>query len=242
VSARRTSVRPRCTRCRQTYRPWSSSQRYCGYECYWRSKRRKPEQRRCARAQCLRTFLVGGVRAKPLDQRHCTRHCASLERERLRLRVPRVQRLTLSQRRWVGALVHGEGHIPRGREVFLELGNTEHGMLLDLQRTVGAGSVRRDAPVKGEQPFWRWRLGAVDTVGLLRQIHRYLGGKERDALRLIHVYEARRRLAGPPLRRLLARPAPSSRRHRGPKSPPKRNYRARGKETTDPRDPREAKT
>jgi hypothetical protein len=123
-----------------------------------------------------------------------------------------VKHLGISDRRWFGAMIRGEGHIPRRHAIFVEVGNTEHALVLELWRTAGAGSVRKDKPAAGRQPFWRWRLGATDTVALLRQIHWALGGKQTDAIRLLRLHEMRRLVAGPSLASILARRSPSRRR------------------------------
>lgn len=219
MSARLKNVWHRCAlaSCRRLFRPYARTNMYCSHAHYARARRVTPEPRRCPIDGT--TFLVGGSSARGRrrpgrGQITCSRRCAGVMRERSRVRRPVVRNLSIGDRKWFGAMIQGEGHVPRSRKIFLEIGNTDHALVLELQRKSGAGSIRKDRPTPGEQPFWRWRLGAVDTVGLLRQVIFNLGSKQRDAIRLLRVAESRRRIAGPSLAVLLRRRAPSARRPR----------------------------
>jgi hypothetical protein len=168
---------------------------YCALRCYWRARRRVPERRLCARLGCGRFFLVGGRGRPGRRQIFHNQGCASKAREARALRLPRARRLKISDRRWLACLIDGEGHLPRrGRAVFIEVGNTSLPYLLEAWRMCGAGSIRKDRPSPGELPFWRWRVGRVDSVALLRQVAPHMKIKMRDALRLIALYERRRRV------------------------------------------------
>jgi hypothetical protein len=136
------------------------------------------------------------------------------------MRRSQVRRLTRGDRRWFGAMLRGEGHISRKRRVLVEVGNTRQDIVLDCQRIAGAGSIRRDPPRPGEAPFWRWRLGRVDSVALLRQLLGQLGSKEPDALHAIALYERQRNVHGPRLTTLLRSRPPAARRHRSGTSAP----------------------
>ena len=195
MSARSRIVLHRCLRCRRRYRPWSSGQAYCRLRCYWDARRRVPERRFCAQPGCGKSFLVGGRGHPGRRQLFHDKSCASKAREARALRLPRARRLKISDRRWLACLIDGEGHLPRrGKAVFIEVGNTSLPYLLEAWRMCGAGSIRKDRPVPGELPFWRWRVGRVDSVALLRQAAPHLKIKMRDAMRLIALYERRRRV------------------------------------------------
>jgi hypothetical protein len=211
----RQRVLHRCPVCRQSFPADELNQIYCSRICYWSSKRRPPLLRVCAGSgQRPHTFLAGGRGRKSLGARFCSRSCASRFRQAHCLRRSTVRRLSRGDRRWFGAMLRAEGHISRTNRILVEVGNTRRDIVLDCQRIAGAGSIGKDRPRPGEAPFWRWRLGRVDSIGLLRQLIGQLGSKERDGLRAIARYEAMCNVAGPSLATLLRSRTPAARRLR----------------------------